>query len=33
MGSKFFKVYQNLVTMSPIFVFLPSPFMDDYDEI
>jgi hypothetical protein len=37
---KFFKVYQNLITSSPFFVFLPSPlipckdtFMDDYDGI
>ncbi len=39
-GSKFFKVYQNLVTMSPLPLFLPSPFlpfkntfMDDNDGI
>ncbi len=40
-GFKFFKVYQNLVTMSPFFLsFLPSlllsckiTLMDDYDGI
>jgi len=40
LGSKFFKVYQNLVTTSPFSIFLPSlflpckeTFMDDYDGI
>jgi hypothetical protein len=41
LGSKFFKVYQNPLTMSPFFVFFTSSlllpckdtFMDEYDGI